>query len=168
MTIQVHQSYTVNSCGVYTFHRKMTLSEVASIVLVGIEKQFKRDGVFREVSAAKGYLTLQLYGHQQEVFACLFLDNQHQLITFEKMFYGTVDGAAVYPREVVKRALELNASAVIFAHNHPSGVPEPSTADRVLTTKLQEALDTVSIRTLDHFVVSANADVVSFAERGWI
>lgn len=94
----------------------------------------------------------------------IFLSHRHQLIEYVELFRGTIDGASVYPREVVKEALARNAAAVIFAHNHPSGIAEPSQADRRITQKLQAALALVDIRTLNHFVVGA--DVISFAERG--
>lgn len=100
-----------------------------------------------------------------EVFCCLFLDNRHRVLAFEELFRGTLNGAAVYPREVVKRALKHNAAAVIFAHNHPSGVAEPSQADEQLTQRLCEALALVEVRVLDHFVVGEGTPV-SFAERG--
>lgn len=112
------------------------------------------------------YLSSQLQGCTQEVFACLFLDNRNRVISFDKMFYGTIDGASVYPREVVKLALKKNAAAVIFAHNHPSGIAEPSSADEHITRKLKEALTLVDIRVLDHIIVGDT--VVSFAERGLI
>ena len=110
------------------------------------------------------YLSAQLASYPHEVFACLFLDNRNRVIAFEKMFFGTIDGASVYPREVVKLALKKNAAAVIFAHNHPSGVAEPSHADEQITKRLKEALSMVDIRVLDHFIVGD--EVVSFAERG--
>jgi DNA repair protein RadC len=102
-----------------------------------------------------------------EVFCCLFLDTRHRVIRYEELFRGTVDGATVYPREVVKRALQHNASAVILGHNHPSGVSEPSEADRSITLKLAKALALVEIRLLDHLVVSRGGHV-SLAERGWL
>lgn len=110
------------------------------------------------------YLTSQLRDYPYEVFAILFLDQRHRVICFEEMFRGTIDGANVYPREVVKKALEHNAAAVIFAHNHPSGIAEPSQADEKITQRLKEALNLVDIRVLDHFVVGD--EVISFAERG--
>ncbi|WP_347332575.1 RadC family protein [Marinimicrobium locisalis] len=113
------------------------------------------------------YLVAQLRHLNHEVFAVLFLDNQHRLRAFEELFQGTIDGASVYPREVVKRALTHNAAAVILAHNHPSGVAEPSQSDRRITTRLCEALDLVAVRVLDHMVVG-DGEVVSFAERGWL
>ncbi len=113
------------------------------------------------------YLSSQLRHRTQEVFAVLFLDNQHRLKAYEELFYGTIDGASVYPREVVKKALALNAAAVILAHNHPSGVAEPSQADRRITERLQQALDLVGVRVLDHMVVG-DGEVISFAERGFL
>ncbi|MEW5757513.1 MAG: DNA repair protein RadC [Pseudomonadota bacterium] len=111
------------------------------------------------------YLTARLRHYPHEVFACLFLDNRHRVLCFEELFRGTIDGAAVYPREVVKRALGHNAAAVILAHNHPSGVAEPSRADQEITRRIREALQVVDIRVLDHFVVG-DTEAVSFAERG--
>ena len=110
------------------------------------------------------YLSSQLRDYPHEVFAVLFLDQRHRVIEFDEMFRGTIDGASVYPREVVKKALEYNSAAVIFAHNHPSGVAEPSQADEKITQRLKDALALVDIRVLDHFVVGD--EVVSFAERG--
>ena len=118
-------------------------------------------------AGTRQYLHGRLRDRPHEVFACLYLDNQHRVITFDELFRGTIDGASVYPREVVKAALKHNAAAVIFAHNHPSGVAEPSQTDRDLTTRLIKALQLVDIRVLDHCVVG-DAEVVSFAERGWI
>lgn len=111
------------------------------------------------------YLSAQLRHQSREVFAALFLDNQHRLIAYDELFFGTIDSSPVYPREVVKQALARNAAAVIFAHNHPSGVAEPSAADRHITGRLQAALDLVGVRVIDHMVVG-EGEVVSFAERG--
>ncbi|KAB1459041.1 RadC family protein [Vibrio panuliri] len=115
----------------------------------------------------KLYLSNLLRDRQREVFYILFLDNQHRVICSEVMFEGTIDSASVYPREVVKRALEHNAAALILAHNHPSGVAEPSQSDRRITRRLIDAVALVEIRILDHFVVG-DGEVISFAERGWI
>ena len=115
----------------------------------------------------KSFLRLKLAAREQEVFACLFLDNRHRVIRFEEMFYGTIDGASVYPREVVKRALAHNAAAVILTHNHPSGVAEPSRADLQITARLKEALSTVEVRVLDHIIVG-EGPAHSFAEAGQI
>jgi len=113
------------------------------------------------------YLMARMRDYRQEVFACLYLDNRHRVISFDEMFYGTINMASVHPREIVQRALKHNASAVILAHNHPSGVAEPSQADRDLTTQLQKALTLVEVRVLDHIVVG-DGTTVSFAERGWM
>ena len=112
-------------------------------------------------------LMARLRPRAHEVFACLFLTNRHAIISYEEMFRGTIDGASVYPREVVKRALELNAAAIVAAHNHPSGVAEPSTSDRAITAKLRDALALVDVRLIDHFVIG-DGECVSFAERGWL
>ena len=111
------------------------------------------------------YLRARMRDYPHEVFACLYLDNQHRVTAMEELFKGTIDGAAVYPREVVKRCLHNNAAAVIFAHNHPSGLAEPSQADISITHRLKTALNTIDVRVLDHVVVG-RSDVVSFAERG--
>ena len=115
--------------------------------------------------ATRDYLTARLRGYPHEVFACLFLDNRHRVIGFDELFHGTIDGASVHPREVVRRALAHNAAAVIFAHNHPSGVAEPSRADEHLTRRLKEAMALIDVRVLDHFVIG-DGKAVSFAERG--
>lgn len=111
------------------------------------------------------FLSAQLRDRDHEVFAALFLDSQYQLLSFEVLATGTIDGAAVYVREVVKAALRLGAAAVIFAHNHPSGVAEPSAADRMLTERLVQGLRSVDIKVLDHFIVG-EGEPLSFAERG--
>lgn len=116
-------------------------------------------------TATRDYLRLQLGRQPHELFAAVFLDTRHRVIAYEELFRGTLDGAAVYPREVVKAALAHNAAAVIFAHNHPSGVAEPSRADRDITRRLVDALASVDIRTLDHLVIGHDT-AVSFAERG--
>jgi len=115
--------------------------------------------------AVRDYLRLLLHERGHEVFVCVFLDGQHRVIACEELFRGTLTQTSVYPREVVKAALAHNAAAVIFAHNHPSGVAEPSRADELLTQALKQALALLDIRTLDHFVI-AGSQLVSFAERG--
>jgi len=118
-----------------------------------------------DAAATRQYLTLRLAEYRHEVFGCLLLDTRHRVIAVRELFQGTIDGAAVYPRVVVQKALETNAAAIIFFHNHPSGVAEPSHADEALTRRLKDALALIDVRVLDHFVVSAG-DSVSFAERG--
>jgi DNA repair protein RadC len=118
------------------------------------------------VSSAR-YLKARLTAYPYEVFACLFLDNRHRVIGFEELFRGSIDGASVHPREVVRRCLAHNAAAVILAHNHPSGVAEPSAADRAITQRLREALGLIDVRLLDHFVIGQGAPT-SLAQRGWL
>ena len=116
-------------------------------------------------STSKSYFRLRLSEREHEVFAAMFLNNRHALIEYVELFRGTIDGASVYTREVVKEALSRNAAAVIFGHNHPSGISEPSQADRGITERLKTALETLDIRVLDHIIVGGT-EVVSFAERG--
>ncbi|HKR77690.1 MAG TPA: DNA repair protein RadC [Rhodanobacter sp.] len=113
------------------------------------------------------YLSARLRHLPYEVFGCLWMDNRHRVLAFEELFRGTVDGASVYPREVVRACLQHNACAVIFAHNHPSGVAEPSAADRAITRELREALQLVGVRVLDHLVIG-HGEPVSMAARGLI
>ncbi|WP_346838177.1 DNA repair protein RadC [Microbulbifer sp. SAOS-129_SWC] len=115
--------------------------------------------------AVRDYLSAQLRHRRREVFCCLFLDNQHRVIAFEELFEGTLNAASVYPREVVQAALQKNAAAVILAHNHPSGVSEPSQADLWITERLKQALELMDIRVLDHLIVGEGA-ALSFAEQG--
>jgi len=130
-----------------------------------LQQDLQRQDAFTNPELVRSYLTSRLRHRQQEVFSCLFLDSQHRLIIYEELFHGSIDGASVYPREVVKRALAHNAAAVIFAHNHPSGVAEPSVSDERITGRLIKALDLVEVRTLDHFIVG-EGQVISMAERG--
>jgi len=118
-------------------------------------------------AAVRDYLALSIGDREREVFIAVFLDAQHRVIEAEELFRGTLTQTSVYPRVVVQRALALNAAGVIFAHNHPSGVAEPSQADRWLTDQLKAALALVDVRTLDHFIV-AGRHTLSFAERGWL
>jgi len=124
-----------------------------------------RGDALKNPADTRRYLSARLRDYPHEVFACLFLDTRHRLICYEELFQGTIDGASVHPREVVRRALHHNAAAVILCHNHPSGVAEPSDADRRITHRLQQALGLIDVRVLDHIVVSAG-DEVSMAERG--
>jgi DNA repair protein RadC len=132
-----------------------------------LHQELERKDNLTSPAETKNYLRIRLYAFPYEVFACLFLDNRHRVIAYEELFRGTIDGASVHPREVVRRALEHNAAALIFAHNHPSGVAEPSNADRQITKRLKEALALVEIRVLDHFIVG-DGEPVSLAERGLI
>ncbi len=120
---------------------------------------------FGSPEQTREYVSSRLRRYPHEVFACLFLDNRHRLIAFEELFNGTIDGASVHPREVVRRVIAHNAAAVILAHNHPSGVSEPSRADIQITSRLRDALGLIDTRVLDHFIVG-DGPAVSFAERG--
>lgn len=120
-----------------------------------------------EVTTCGAFFRLRLGSEEREHFEAAFLNTRHQLIAVERLFSGTVDGAEVHPRIVVQRALALNASAVLLAHNHPSGHAEPSAADRALTARLKSALGLVEVRLLDHFVVTAG-EALSMAARGWV
>lgn len=133
-----------------------------------LESRLRKPGeAISKPEDVEAYLSLHLAEREREYFAVLFLDNRHRVIAFEEMFSGTIDSTSVYPREVAKRALEVNAAAVIVAHNHPSGTPEPSEADRRITVRLRDALGLLDIRVLDHVVVGHGA-CVSFATRGMI
>lgn len=130
-----------------------------------LKETLLRDTAMTNPQQTRAYLAAELRDFHQEVFACLFLDNRHRLLSFEKLFFGTINSATVYPREVVKMALKLNAAAVILTHNHPSGVAEPSQADIQLTEQLSRALALVDIRVLDHVVIG-DGEAISLAERG--
>ncbi|MDT8311690.1 MAG: DNA repair protein RadC [Methylophaga sp.] len=130
-----------------------------------LESTLNRGNAFTDAATTRSYLQRQLRHFDHEVFACLFLDTRHRLISFEPLFRGTIDGASVYPREVVKQALKHNAAAVIFAHNHPSGIAEPSQADIQITRRLRSALALIDIRVLDHIIVG-DADTCSLAQQG--
>ncbi|HMN78111.1 MAG TPA: DNA repair protein RadC [Burkholderiaceae bacterium] len=145
--------------------KRAELAAVLEIARRSMAQQLRTQPVFDTPGRVKDYLRLRLGAHRHEVFAVLFLDAQHQLLLMEEMFRGTLTQTSVYPREVVKRALETNAAAVVFAHNHPSGAAEPSRADEFLTQTLKSALALVDVRVLDHLVVG-RTDVASFAERG--
>ena len=142
-----------------------TADQILEAARYVIDQKIPRGALFTSPTLVKDYLRTKLASVEHEVFAVLFLDNQNRLIEYVEMFRGTIDQASVYPREVVKEALRLNAAAVVFSHNHPSGSPEPSQADRVLTQRLKEALALVDVRTLDHSVVGG-AVTTSFAECG--
>ncbi|MEO8672610.1 MAG: DNA repair protein RadC [Tahibacter sp.] len=132
-----------------------------------LAEDLQRGGSLRSPSDTADYLRARLSAYPYEVFACVFLDNRHRVIAFEELFRGTIDGASVHPREVVRACLKHNAAAVIFAHNHPSGVAEPSEADRAITVELRQALGLVGVRVLDHFVIGSGAPI-SLAQRGLI
>jgi len=132
-----------------------------------LDAEMKNATSLADPATSARYLKSRLGGYPYEVFACLFLDSRHRVIAFEELFRGSIDGASVHPREVVRRCLAHNAAAVIFAHNHPSGISEPSQADRMITTRLREALGLIEVRVLDHIVVGDGVPT-SLAERGWL
>ena len=145
--------------------KRAELAAVLEMARRVLAQQLCERPVFDSPTRVKDYLALQLRHLGHEVFAVLFLDSQHRLLAFEILFRGSLTHTSVHPREVVKRALGLNAGAVVLAHNHPSGVAEPSRADELLTQNLRASLALVDVRVLDHLVVGA-ASVLSFAERG--
>lgn len=143
----------------------MTDDAIIHRALAILERRARSGAALTSPAAVRDYLRLSIAGREHEVFVCVFLDSQHRVIRTEELFRGTLGQTSVYPREVVKAALAANAAAVIFAHNHPSGVAQPSRADELLTRNLKDALGLVDVRVLDHFVV-AGAHALSFAERG--
>ena len=154
--------YITDGAGTY---RAATDEELIHGALFSLETSLALGAAFCAPADVKNFLQLQLATLEHECFAAMFLTNKHQLIEFKTLFRGTVNAAAVYPREVVKEALAANAAALIVAHNHPSGNPEPSMADRALTRKLQEATQLLDIKLLDHVIVTPS-ETCSFAERG--
>lgn len=146
-------------------YRRATADAILEAARQVIDQKMQRGADFSSPADVKAYLRAKLAGLDHEVFAVLFLDNRHRLIEYVEMFRGTLDGASVHPREVVKEALRLNAAAVILAHPHPSGSPQPSAADKAITRQLREALALIEVRTLDHILVAGN-NTVSFAEHG--
>lgn len=132
------------------------------------DRHLQESGVaFTSTQAARDWLRLKMAGLEREAFLVPYLNQQNQLLAHETLFTGAINSTEVHPREVVKRALYFNAASVIFAHNHPSGDPTPSLADKAITQRLVQALDLVDVRVLDHFVIGGR-EVVSFAERGWL
>lgn len=132
-----------------------------------LDAELRGSNAVAEPGDSARYLKARLSGYPHEVFACLFLDTRNRVIAFEELFHGTIDGASVHPREVVRRCLKHNAAAVIAAHNHPSGVAEPSVDDRRMTERLRDSLALVDVRLLDHFVIG-HGEPTSLARRGWL
>jgi DNA repair protein RadC len=144
-----------------------TREQILEIARRVVDLQVRDGMLFSSPAVVKSFLGTKLAGYEREVFGMLSLDTRHRFLDFAELFHGTIDGAEVHPREVVKRALKVNAAAVIIAHNHPSGDAEPSAADRAVTVRLKHAMALVDVRLLDHFVV-AGPNIVSLAERGWV
>lgn len=151
----------------YMLEREATDAEIIQFAHKLLSRRFRKGRSITSPEDSKDYLISKLAEREQEVFSVIFMDNKHRILSYEELFYGTIDAAAVYPREVVKRALALNAAALIVAHNHPSGDPEPSISDDQITNKLVQALKLVDIRLLDHIVVGAG-ECISYAQRGMI
>ena len=147
--------------------RAATSAEILTAAREQLSRQVRRGVTLASPKATRDYLSLRFGTMEYEVFCLIDLDNRHRVIEFQELFRGTIDGASVYPREVVKEALQRNTAACILLHNHPSGVTEPSQADEIITRRLKDSLATVDIRVLDHLIV-AGTNVVSFAERGLI
>lgn len=145
--------------------RTATQDEILDAARGILARRVRRGRALSNPRHTRDFLRLELASRDHEIFAILFLDNRHRVIEFVPLFRGTIDGASVHPREVVKEALARNAAAVILAHNHPSGVAEPSQADELITIRLRDALALIDVRVLDHLVVTGDS-IVSFAERG--
>ena len=141
-----------------------SLPDLMAIIRENASTYFKRGSLLSNIPNVKNYIQSAIGCEDSEVFGVLFLDNKHRLIEFKILFYGTIDSSSVHPREVVKKALEFNAAAVIFCHNHPSGNTKPSQSDITITNKLKQALDLIDIRALDHIIVGDGC--TSFAEVG--
>ena len=145
-------------------------SQLQAVLELGrrhLAERLRRDSALESPQAVRDYLKALLRHEPHEVFGCLFMDSKHRMLAFEVLFRGSIDSASVYPRQVVKRALGHNAAAVIFCHNHPSGITDPSEADRTLTQRLTEALDLIEVRVLDHFIVG-DGEPLSMVEHGWM
>lgn len=148
-------------------YRPATADQIVEAARQVVDQRMQRGASFKDPSIARAYFRDKLAGLEREVFAAAFLDTRHRLIAFAELFHGTIDGAEVHPREVVRQALLHNAAAVLVAHNHPSGDAEPSAADRAVTIRLKQALAMVDVRLLDHVIV-AGAQSLALAERGWL
>lgn len=162
LTASTHTLEQVKGLGMA---KRVQLLSVKELAVRALRAEMTSLNALNSPQSVRDYLRFSLLGQEREVFVVVFLDAQHRVIASEELFAGTLTQTSVFPREVVKRSLARNAAAVIFAHNHPSGVTEPSRADELLTTTLKRALDLVDVRVLDHFVVAGSA-ILSFAERG--
>jgi DNA repair protein RadC len=156
--------------GQYTVTKQYTDNLIAQ-ALTALRSTLASPGAgLTNPEAVRDYLRLQLAGEPHEVFAAIFMNSQHAVLAFEKIFQGSISGASVYPRELARLCLHHNAAAVILAHNHPSGNVEPSSADRTLTKRLKEALELIDVRVLDHFIVGGSKPmkILSMAEQGYV
>ena len=165
--MKYHKLRAGEETGTYVMDSPVTEADILQMAQQLAMSRLSKGRTLTEPRHVFSHLQTLLQYHEYEVFAVLLLDSKHRVIGFRELFRGTLDGASVYPREVVKIALEHNAAAVILVHNHPSGDPEPSQADRTLTTTLKNALDMIGTRILDHVVVGCEG-CVSLAERGYL
>ena len=163
--MKLHKLKAGEATGTYLVESPVSEADILMMAHQLASQRLHRGRSLTTPKAVFSHLQTLLGNYEYEVFALLMLDNKHRVLQFRELFRGTLDGASVYPREVVKVCLENNAAAVILVHNHPSGDPEPSQADRTLTRKLQDALNLIDIRTLDHIVVGSEG-CVSMADRG--
>lgn len=143
------------------------LQAIKEIAHRHLNERLERQDIISSPQDTKHYLQLRLDHYPNEIFACLFLDNRHRVICYRELFHGTIDGSSVHPREVIRQVMQHNAAAVVFAHNHPSGIAEPSTMDQQVTLRLQAALKYLDVRVLDHIIIG-DGETVSLAERGLI
>ncbi len=148
-------------------HRAKLLSSLKELSGRYLQEKLRPGSVIQSPADSQHYLIAKLRDKPQEVFCALFLDNRHRVLAFEELFFGTIDATTVYPREILRKALYRNAAAVILAHNHPSGVAEPSAADQSITRRVRDALDLIDVRLLDHFVIG-DGSCVSLAARGML
>jgi len=165
--MKLHKLKANETTGTYVVESPVTETDIMLMARQLATLRLRRGRALTSPKEVFSHLQALLADYEHEVFALLMLDSRHRVIAFREMFRGTLDGASVYPREIVKVTLEHNAAAIILVHNHPSGDPEPSQADRTLTKKLQEALSLVGVRTLDHIVVG-HESCVSLAEQGYL
>ncbi|MDI3270834.1 DNA repair protein RadC [Pseudomonas sp. AL03] len=165
--MRLHKLKASESTGTYLVESPVTETDILLMARQLANLRLRRGRALTSPQEVSSHLQALLADYEHEVFAILMLDSQHRVLAFQELFRGTLDGASVYPREVVKIALKYNAAAMILVHNHPSGDPDPSQADRTLTKKLQDALNLVGVRTLDHIVVG-HEGCVSLAEQGYL
>ena len=153
--------------GCYVITRSVTADEIIRMATQLTKKRFRKGKAIRNPQDTRNFLQLKMAHLEHEQFSAIYLDNRHRVLAYKELFRGTIDGASVYPREIVKEALKLNAAAVILAHNHPSGVPTPSQADKQITLRSKNALALLDIRVLDHLIIGGNR-IVSMAEEGLV
>lgn len=158
-------SFIQEDGGMYRVSNPVSADQIIGQAQLILEQRVFNSEYLKSPAITRDYLRLMLTEHDREVFAGVFLTAQHQVISYEELFYGTIDGAPVYPRVIARRALELNAAAVIIAHQHPSGIATPSNADKQITERIVETLALMDVRVLDHFIVTVGS-YYSFAENG--